>query len=203
MNVQSRAGTHAFHVIAFIYACGAPLSATQERESAKHATFTCAKNNMYTKRGTKCSSLRVIIPAGCRLQAAGGAHIAERGQELLLFPACLIKQKSSNPFLQECKGRQRKQLWLKTEKKDKSGGCAGGRLWQSRSAGTCGLTADLSVQECYSLSQLPRKKAELQNVEKWISKLHEAHYRSAAGTRTTLQLQRISRFYIRRRSFSL
>lgn len=48
------------------------------------------------------------------VHAAGGwrcTHTAERRQELLLFPA------SSNPFLQERKGRQRKQQRLKTENK--------------------------------------------------------------------------------------
>lgn len=40
----------------------------------------------------KCCSLRVIIPAGCTLQAVGGAHTAERGQGILLFAASLIKK---------------------------------------------------------------------------------------------------------------
>lgn len=98
-------------------------------------------------------------------------------QELLLFPACLIKKKiSSNPFLQECKGRQRKQLRLKREKKTKVEAEVAEDFWQSRSAGTCGLAADLSLLECYSLSQLPCKKGEQRNAENWISKLHQAHH---------------------------
>lgn len=131
------------------------------------------------------------------VRAAGGwrcTHTAERGQELLLFPACLIKKKiSSNPFLQECKGRQRKQLRLKTENKTKVEAAAAdfGKVGRLAPAALPLLSQCRNVTA--SVSCLVKRQSS-KNLQTGSAKTPRGSLQligRPAGTPTTLQLQQV------------